>query len=127
MALIGSLQFGDNVCQHYSHTYLITDVKCHTLRPHTKFAPCGPSICERLEIKVVAPGKKDLTLFNWYVSRSAMSGRVHIELSSDTDPNGMNDRVIYFENAVCFQLSEEYDIDNGLQRLISLSFQPENL
>ena len=127
MALIASLQFGDNDNGLYTRTYNVCDVKCHTLRPHTKYLPDGAAKCERIEITVVAPGKEDLTLLEWYVNRSAMSGRVLIVMSNEAKLDVLAEKEIRFENAVCFQLSEEYHIDNGFRRLLTLSFQTGNI
>lgn len=124
MALIASLQFGDNESKLYWQSYTVCDVRCHTMRPHTRYVPDGDARCERIEVTVVAPGKQDLTLVEWYVNRSAMSGRVVIEVPSEPKFGTSTEKEILFENAVCFRLSEKYHIGGGYRRLLTLSFTP---
>ena len=127
MALIASLQFGDNESRLYSNTYTVCDVKCHIWRPYTRYHPNGAARCERMTVTVVAPGKEDLTLLDWYVKRSPMTGRVVIAMSNDAKLNVTAEKEILFENAVCFKLVEDYHIDNETRRLLTLSFEAESL
>lgn len=127
MALIASLQFGDNDNKVYPHSYNVCEVKRHIVRTHTKYRPDGAAKCERIEVTVIAPGKSDLTLIEWYVKRTSMSGRVVIAMSNEAKLDIGAEKEILFENAVCFRLSENYDIDNAYRRLLTLSFQTDNI
>ena len=104
MALIASIQFGDNESKLYSRSYNVSNVKCSVMRPSSRYTPEGPTRCERIDITVIAPGKTDLTLLE-----------------------GSTEKAIYFENAVCFELSEDYHIDDNRRRLLNLSFNAEVL
>ena len=127
MALIASLQFGDNESKRYSSTYTVCDVKCHMQRHHNAFQPDGHTQCERVDITVVAPGKEDLTLIEWYIKRLSMSGRVVIEMSGDANISVPASKEILFEDAVCFRMAEDYHIDNNRRRLLTLSFEADTL
>ena len=127
MALIASIQFGDNESKLYSRSYNVSNVKCSVMRPSSRYTPEGPTRCERIDITVVAPGKTDLTLLEWYVHRSAMTGRIVISMSNEARLDGSTENAIYFENAVCFELSEDYHIDDSRRRLLNLSFNAEVL
>lgn len=127
MALIATIQFGDNENKLYSHTYTVCDVKCHIMRPYNSHLPDGPARCERIDVTVVAPGKTDLTLLDWYVNRSTMSGRVVIAMSNDAKLDVGAEKEILFENARCFRLAEDYHIDKEARRLLTLSFDAETI
>lgn len=125
MALIASIQFGDNESKLYSHTYNVSNVRCRVMRPSSRYSPDGPSRFERIDITVVAPGKTDLNLLEWYVLRSVMTGRIVVSMSNEAKLDVASEKEIYFENAVCFELSEDYHIDNNQRRLLNLSFDAE--
>ena len=120
MALLASLQFGDNNNKRYSKEYLVSDVRCHIQRQHNRFYADSNAKCERLEVTVVAPGKDDLTLIDWYVSQSLMTGRVVIAMSNEVKLDASDSKEILFEDATCFGLKEHYDITGG-RRMMTLS------
>ena len=101
MALTAVLEFGDNNIRRYS-------------------CPEGDTRCDRMELFVVAPGKEDLTLFEWFANQSVLDGRVVISLGATND-NSLDSQEIVFEEAVCFALSEMYDIESSMRRLLKLS------
>ena len=78
MALIAALEFGDNNIGRYSKSYLVSDCRFVFTRPYNSYRPEGMARCERLELDVVAPGKNDLNLFEWYDSQGVQSGRIVI-------------------------------------------------
>ena len=127
MALIATLQFGDNDNKLYSHTYNLCDVKCRIRRQHGRYYPDGQARCERMDVTVVAPGKNDLTLLDWYVRQTPLTGRVVITLANEAKMDAAADKEIFFENAVCFQMTEEYHIDDDNRRQLSLSFMADVL
>ena len=90
------------------------------------FSPERAPRCERMEVTVIAPGKSDLSLFQWYSQQEINDGRIAISLVGDgkieADP-----QVIYFENGQCLSFSEVYDIDNSRRRLLKLAIIAEKI
>ncbi len=126
MALLANLQIGDNDTRRYAKSYLVTEVRCHVYRRHNKYLPDGPSRCERLEVTVVTPGKQDLTLIEWYVKQSSLSGRIVVEMSNSQSSSDQP-REIYFNDATCFKLEENYNIDQSSRRVLTLAFEADEL
>ena len=120
MALTAVLEFGDNSIKRYSKQFLVADCRFVFDRPYNDFCPEGHTRCERMELFVVAPGKEDLTLFEWFANQSVLDGRVVISLGAAND-SSLDSQEIVFEEAVCFALSEMYDIESSKRRLLKLS------
>lgn len=127
MALNARLQFGDNESQRYTKEYLVTDLHCHFTRHHNQFIPDTDARCERVVITVVAPGKQDLTLFDWYISQSAMTGRVIVDLINPGSGDSITPKVLTFEDAYCFSLTENYCIGTNARRSLRLSFVADKI
>lgn len=127
MALTAKLQFGDNSFRRYSREYMVTDFKCFVSRGHNNARPDGVPRCDRMELTVVAPGKEDLNLYEWYVGRSCMSGRILIEMSAPAQNQAPQWKEVLFENAACYALSEEYNIDVNQRRCLHLRLSVEEL
>lgn len=127
MSLIARLQFGDNSFRRYSREYMLTDFKCHVVRSHNNARPDGNSRCDYLEFTVVAPGKEDLNLFEWYVGRSAMSGRILIELSTPAQNQASEWKEVLFEDGRCYSIAEEYSINENRRRRLRLKVSVEQL
>ena len=126
MALTAVLEFGDNSIRRYSKQFLVADCRFVFDRPYNDFCPEGHTRCERMELFVVAPGKEDLTLFEWFTEQGVLDGRVLISLGAAND-SSFDSQEIYFEDAVCFALSELYDIDSSKRRLLKLSVMAKNI
>ena len=120
MALTAVLEFGDNDIRRYSKQFMVADCRFVFDRPYNDFCPEGHTRCERMELFVVAPGKEDLTLFEWFANQSVLDGRVVISLGASND-SSIDSQEIVFEEAVCFALSEMYDIESSMRRLLKLS------
>ncbi len=120
MALTAVLEFGDNDIQRYTKRYLVSDYHLVFDRSYNDFAPEESARCERLEVVVVAPGKDDIGLFEWFSLQSVQSGRLVIGQNYDKVQNDDETQVIYFDEAQCFSLSECYDIGNQRRRLLRL-------
>ena len=120
MALTAVLEFGDNDIRRYSKQFLVADCRFVFDRSYNDFCPEGDTRCDRMELFVVAPGKEDLTLFEWFANQSVLDGRVIISLGATND-NSLDSQEIVFEEAVCFALSEMYDIESSMRRLLKLS------
>ncbi len=124
MALAAVLEFGDNSFRRYSKQYLVSDCRLVFERSYNDFRTEGAARCERIELDLVAPGKSDLLLFEWYTTHGTQSGRLVIEFAG-TDAKGDTTQVITFEDATCFALSENYDIDNSKRRTVRLGISAE--
>ena len=124
MALTAVLEFGDNTIQRYSKRYLVADCKLFFNRPYNAFCPQGVARCERIELAVVAPGKEDLGMFEWFTKQSLQDGRLVITMSGGAQDTP-DTQTLYFYDAKCFSLSEYYDINSSNRRLIKLAVGAE--
>jgi hypothetical protein len=127
MALTAVLEFGDNNIKRYSKQYLMSDCRFVFDRPYNEFRPEGAARCERLEVVVVAPGKTDLSLFEWFYSQGVQNGRIVISLAVEKKFDENDTQTIYFEDAKCFSLSEIYDIDSSRRRLLKIAIGAEKM
>ncbi len=121
MALLAALEFGDNNIGRYSKSYLVSDCRFVFKRPFNSYRPEGIARCERLELDVIAPGKNDLNLFDWYDKQGVQSGRIVISLAAEAKLDEKDAQVILFENAKCFSLSESYGINSSRRRNLKLA------
>ena len=76
---------------------------------------------------IVAPGKKDLEMFAWFLHGDSIDGRIVIGLTDEVNDNDAKVQVLYFEGAKLFSMSEKYDIDSSRRRLLKLSMVSESL
>ena len=127
MALIAALEFGDNNIGRYFKNYLVSDCRFVFKRPFNSYRPEGMARCDRLELDVVAPGKDDLNLFDWYDQQGVQSGRIVISLAAEAKLDEKDAQVILFENAKCFSLSESYDINSSRRRNLKLAIEAETI
>ena len=121
MALTAKLQFGDNANGRYPQEYMVADCRCHFIRGYNHAQPDSDARCERVDLTVVAPSKENLTLYEWFITNGVQSGRIVF----DTVSGGANtevSKVITFNDAYCYSLSEDYHIDVSQQRLLRISF-----
>jgi hypothetical protein len=127
MALTAVLEFGDNSIKRYSKQYLVSDCRFVFNRPYNGFCPKGCAHCERVEVVVVAPGRNDLNLFQWFSTQSTQSGRIVISLTNESNGIDSDAQILYFEDAKCFSLSECYDVDTNKRRLLKLAISAEQM
>lgn len=127
MALTAVLEFGDNNIKRYSKQYLVSDFRLLYARPYNEFSPEGTARCERVELTVVAPGREDLSLFDWFSTQSVQSGRLFISLSNDGKLDTEDAQILYFEEAKCFSLSEVYDVDRSRRRQLKLAIGADKI
>lgn len=125
MALLAKLQFGDNNINRYSKEYLLADFKLHVSRPSNNFRPDGAARIERMELILVAPGKADHNLYEWYSTAGKMDGRIVISLPDAASDQDASTQVIYFNEGSCVAMSEEYHIDRSVRRLLKLEIVAE--
>ena len=126
MALTARLQFGDNVAGLYSKEYLVADCHLHFNRHHNHFKPDTDARCETMELVVVAPGREDLNLYEWYINNDSLSGRVVIDLQTMSENDSMM-KLVEFEDAYCYSIQEEYHIDSQRRRCLRLSLVAEKI
>ncbi len=126
MALAAVLEFGDNQLQRYSKQYLVTNCRLLFERPYNNFRTEGAARCERMELELVAPGKTDLLFFEWYISQGIYNGRLVINFAG-ADATEESVQVITFEDAICYALSENYDIGTSRRRMIKLGISAERV
>lgn len=105
----------------------MVDFKCHVKRSHNEARPEACAQCDQMELTVVAPGKRDLNLYEWYEEGTAMNGRVQIEMPSVAFGRQGQWKTIYFEDAVCFAIEEEYHIDKSMLRTLKLRVVPAEM
>ncbi|MCQ2332306.1 MAG: hypothetical protein MJZ95_03765 [Paludibacteraceae bacterium] len=120
------LQLGDNSHRQYDREYLLVDCRCVMERSFNHVMPNGSPLCDEIEMVFVSPGASDMHLLDWYISKMELNGRIvmnRIEHVSDS----LDERYIMFEDASCFSLSEIYDIENPLRRLLKLKIKPRKV
>ena len=127
MAFTAVLEFGDNNIKRYSKQYLVSDCRFLFQRPNNGYSPEGSVRCERIEVTVVAPGKEDLGLVEWFSTQDVQNGRIVISLSNDLKDNDSDTQILYFEEAKCFSLSEYYDINVSRRRILKLAISAETM
>ena len=127
MALIAVLEFGDNNIKRYSKQYLVSNCRFLFNRPYNAFRPDQNAKCNRVEVDVVAPGKEDLGLFEWFASQGVRDGRILISLANEGKVVDGDAQVLYFNDAKCFTLSELYDIDASRRRILKLGITAAEL
>jgi len=127
MALIAVLEFGDNNIKRYSKQYLVADCRFVFDRPYNAFRPGQNAQCNRIEVDVVAPGKEDLELFEWFASQGVRDGRILISLANEGQKLDSDEQTLYFNDAKCFTLAEFYDIDVAKRRILRLGITASEL
>lgn len=126
MAFSAVLEIGDNDAKRYYKQYLLTDLRMVFNRSYT-VVPDGVARCERLELTVVAPGKRDLFMFDWFLRSQAVTGRIVVSLTGDVSDSGSSNQEIYFEDAQCFAMSENYDVDSARRRSLKLALVSDKI
>lgn len=127
MSLSAHLQFGDNQIGIYTHDYLVVDCRFHFTRHHNYYLPDSDARCNKVEVTVVAPGKEDLNLYEWYIDQTTLCGRILFDLSNQSADGFETYKELSFEDALCFSLSEDYHIDKDRRRLLRLEFMADRM
>lgn len=120
------MEIGDNEVKRYYKQYLLTDLRLVLDRSYT-VTPEGVARCERLELTVVAPGKKDLFMFEWFLRSHSITGRIVVSLTGDVNDAETDNQVIYFQDAQCFSMSENYDIDSSRRRSLKMALVSDKI
>lgn len=126
MAFSAVLEIGDNDTKRYNKQYLLTDFRLVFSRAYN-IVPEGATSCERLELTMVSADKSDLFLFEWFLRSNAITGRIIISLIGDVNDSTSENQEIYFEDATCFSLTENYDIDSSRRRSLKLALVSDKI
>lgn len=124
MSLSATLQIGDNNIGVYDRQYKVVRCQYNFSRGYNFRMPDTTSRNKSISITIVAPGKEDLSLYDWYINRTVLNGRILFDLSGQAMFDE-NPKTIYFEGASCFSLSESYHIDQENRRLIHIEITTE--
>ena len=76
---------------------------------------------------IIAPGRDDMQLYDWFIHQSTMSGRLLIQLPPGPNQSEPDTQEILFEEARCFSFEEEYHINRSRRRLLRLQFVAEQV
>ena len=121
------MQIGDNHAGRYTKEYLLTDFKTRTHRMHDEFRPGTDKYCDYVEATVIAPGREDMLMYEWFINKSTLSGRLLIQLPPRANQNEPDCQEIFFEEAQCFSFEEEYHINKNQRRMLRLQFVAEEV
>ena len=127
MNIIAHLQFGDNVTGIYNKEYLVVRYHTHIARSHNSYHPDSLPRCDSVEVTVIAPGKEDLELHEWYFSNEYRTGRIVLELKElGTSGDNENTHTMTYDEAQCIALEENYDIGVNSLRTLTLKIGMAN-
>ena len=127
MSLLKKLQIGDNHAGRYTKEYLLSDFKCHTHRLHNEYRPDSDKYCDSIDVTIIAPGRDDMQLYDWFIHQSTLSGRLLIQLPPKLNQSEPDIQEIFFEEARCFSFEEEYHINCNQRCMLRLRFVAENV
>lgn len=127
MSLIKKLQIGDNHAHRYTKEYLLTDFKCRTHRLHDEYRPGADKYCDYLEATVIAPGREDMQMYEWFIRRSTLCGRLLFQLPPKPNQSEPDCQEIFFEEAQCFSFEETYHSNLNQRRMLRLQFVAEQV
>ena len=121
MEVQAKLEIGNNHAKMYSKNYNVVNLFCHYTRQTGSTRPNTDARCECIDITLVAPTMEDNSLYRWYISNESLCGRVSFDLTGEQDSTSSDDGNLVFEDAYCFAIEEDYDIDRPMRRMLKLS------
>ena len=124
MTLSAILKIGDNTTKNYDQIYNVVSCQYKISCGYNYRLPDTEAKNNSIEITLVSPGKEDLTIYDWYIKRMLLSGEIELEFSTQTQSQE-GKKIVTFENASCFSMSESYDINGKSLRLIKLELVAE--
>ena len=124
MTLSAILKIGDNAIGNYEKEYHVVSCRYKVSCGYNYRLPDTEAENNSIEITLVSPGKEDLTIYDWYIRRMLLSGKIELEFSTQTQSQE-GKKTVTFENASCFSMSESYDINERSLRLIKLELVAE--
>ena len=122
MALLTTLKIKD-----VPNDYKVWDFRLHMARSYNNFHPSSAASCELIEMTVVAPDTDDYTFYEWFNSRSLLSGQLAYELPVSLNHTYSETRVIDFKDAQCYAFTESYDINTQSRRLLKIMLVPQQV
>lgn len=111
--------------QNRLKSFRVVDCQIEFNRTYNEFGPSGAVKNRIIEVCVIAPGKKDLSLFDWFTSKIEMYGGISFSEPTGEETSSSPVQTIYFEGAQCIGLSEFYDIDTQKRRTLKLRISAE--
>ena len=124
MTLSAILKIGDNAIGNYEKEYHVVSCRYKVSCGYNYRLPDTEAKNNSIEITLVSPGKEDLTIYDWYIKRMLLAGKIELEFSTQTQSQE-GKKTVTFENASCFSMSESYDINERSLRLIKLELVAE--
>jgi hypothetical protein len=124
MTLSAILKIGDNAIGNYEKEYHVVSCRYKVSCGYNYRLPDTEAKNNSIEMTLVSPGKEDLTIYDWYIKRMLLSGKIELEFSTQTQSQE-GKKTVTFENASCFSMSESYDINERSLRLIKLELVAE--
>ncbi|MEE0990843.1 MAG: type VI secretion system tube protein TssD [Paludibacteraceae bacterium] len=124
MSLSATLKIGDNAIGNYDREYNVVGCQYKFSCGYNYRLPDTDAKNNSIVITLVSPGKEDLTIYDWYIKRMLLSGQIEFEFPTQTQSQEMK-KIVTFENASCFSMSESYDINGKSLRLIKLELVAE--
>lgn len=127
MKVQAKLEIGNNYAKMFSRNYNVVNLFCHYSRQANSTRPDTDARCECIDITLVAPTMDDLSLYSWYISGESLCGRVKFDLNGELGAIISDEGDLVFEDAYCFAIEEDYDIDRPMRRTVKLSIVAEKL
>lgn len=127
MSLFANLYLGDNASGTYTNTYRVVQCEVKVSRHHNSYTPDDNPRCDQLILSVIAPGKNDLMLFEWYIDQTSLSGKVVVDLTNQSAKYDITTRTFKFEDAKCFSMDETYDISDTNRHQLKLGIMVKKL
>lgn len=124
MSLSATLKIGDNSIGNYDKEYNVVSCRYKCSCGYNYRLPDTDAKNNSIEITLVSPNDRDLTIYDWYIKRMLLSGCLEFKFSPHSDSQ-KEEKIVTFENASCFSISESYDIDAKSLRLIKLEIVAE--
>ena len=117
-----SLCLGESEMLREQYVYSLLSFHCQFARHFNQYRPDADARCVHISVELPAPTLSDfspLLLWNWYVNREYMFGRIHYITDIKDE-----EQEIDFDNAICFCFTEHFDGNTGLHTL-RLEFDAE--
>lgn len=127
MTLQTRLQFGDNATENYNKEYLVVSYHNGVGRMYSAFTPQTTPKDTDIIVTLVSPSKDDLTLYEWFVNNSILSGRLLFDIVDVNSSDGIIQRSLYFYDAQCVAMKDTYDIHGKNRRQLTLTFTPAKI
>lgn len=130
MSLTAEIYFGNLETENFPQKYSLKDLTCQLKRENNSQKPTTDVVCESIFFSILVPANKDRFFHEWFINGETHSGKISVRYSA-TDL--IETKSIVFEDATCFALKEEYEIDitrrmltlgisGGKFKLLNISF-----